>query len=459
MNTNSKFSSFYIWVLLVVACPAAAAAGEFTDVIDAFDKDNGDPFDLNIEIGYERYYEKGDITRETMNPAAEYKHKWDYYPKYKFGSYKHVQNILNLGLDIGLFRDVSFRFDVPIILSDDRSVTGYHGWLAGDTTLFTPTLKSPQRSGVDYLSAGLWWSVLDQSRTKEHPTITAFLEGRFAVGPKLSAACASDADLNICKGDDVNGTSMSNDGGISNNLNQMRMGLHFSRRYGILEPYMGIDAMIGFYKGDDLTMSVGALNDMPPLLGTFDFGMEIVPWEKPKQHRKFLVVLGGGATYHSEGRTYTPLFDSLGTARYFNQATSPTQNMAADANIGNADIDNDGSTDYSVTNGEDSAELKALKAWNGMTDIDNFSEFFGKIDVAIQPAKYVKFKLGYQIGHKSEHFITKTDQCPAGSVDSSTGVCAKYNPGHRPELDQPGARFRVEKTLVWSLFLDATAQF
>lgn len=441
MNTFSKLTAFFFVSLVVIAASPCASAGEFTDVIDAFDKDNGDPFDLNLRIGYQRFQETGDITRETLSPDPQFQHSLDYYPKYKFGTYKHTQNILDLALDIGLFRDVSFRFGLPIILSDDRSITKKLGWAprtespVSQDVLFGASVRSPQRSGVDYLSAALWWAIFDQSRTKEYPTITAFIEGRFAVGKKLTAACV--------KGDSPNLCDNTKSGGISNNVNQLRMGLHFSRRYDFLEPFMGIDGMVGFYKGKDITMGGGALNDMPPIKGTFDFGMELVPWEVPDEHRKFFIVIGGGAIYHSEGRTYTPLFDALGTSSYF---TDPT--------TGSADIDNNGTTDHTPGG----SEQEALSAWNGMTDIENFAEFFGRLDIAIQPAKYVKFNLGFKAGHKSEHFITKTDQCTAGSV-SSTGVCSFYNPGHRPQIDEPGTRFRSEKTFVWSLFLDATAQF
>ncbi|MBN2715332.1 MAG: hypothetical protein JXX14_05725 [Deltaproteobacteria bacterium] len=453
MNRICKISVFFLFLLTAGTYGTVVAAGEFTDVIDAFDKDNGDPFDLNIRIGYERFQESGNLTRESSN-AARLK-SGEYYPSYRFGTYEHAQNILNLGIDIGLFHDISFRFDVPVILSDDRSVKTAGDW--GETTaLFSDRVKSPQRSGVDYLAAGLWWNILDQSRIKEYPTLTAFIEGRFAVGKPLKAACVGTGQaLNNCNGETYldpttnEDIGFNEDGGISNNLNQVRLGLHFSRRYGFVEPYMGIDGMFGFYKGTDLTMGTGALNTMPPLVGTFDFGVELVPWEVPDDERKFLVIIGGGATYHSEGRTYTPLFDALGTSSYFNDVDYPP---GADPN-NPADINNDGVTD--TTPG--SAEQEALQAWNGMTDIENFAELYGRLDFVIQPAKYVKFNLGFKAGHKSEHFITKTDQCPLGSVVD--GICQDYNPGHRPILDDPGFRFRSERTFVWSLFLDATAQF
>ena len=96
--------------------------------------------------------------------------------------------------------------------------------------------------------------------------------------------------------------------------------------------------------------------------------------------------------------------------------------------------------------------------WSGMTDVENYAIFYGTLFAMIQPAKYVKFKLGINVGHETEHFITKTDQCPADKM-LSDGTCQMYNWGHRPEIDTPGRRFRIEQTLMWSLFIDAIAMF
>ena len=48
-----------------------------------------------------------------------------------------------------------------------------------------------------------------------------------------------------------------------------------------------------------------------------DVGFEIIPWEQKSKHRRLVIGLGGGATYNSEGREYTPLYDALGTSDYF----------------------------------------------------------------------------------------------------------------------------------------------
>jgi hypothetical protein len=94
-----------------------------------------------------------------------------------------------------------------------------------------------------------------------------------------------------------------------------------------------------------------------------------------------------------------------------------------------------------------------------MTDVENYATIFGKVFIAVEPAKYVKFRVGSNFSHETEHFITKTDQCPSDQVLSDGSGCAVYNWGHRPELDNPGNRFRAEKTFIWDFFIDATAQF
>ncbi|MCK9524097.1 MAG: hypothetical protein M0R76_13805 [Proteobacteria bacterium] len=431
---SAKLLAAALTLLLV----GPVAAGEYTDVIDAADmRMNNNPFDLNIRIGYLREQETGLITRESKNSAVLQPNAKSYYAKYDLASYNIVRNILDLELDIGLFRDVSFRFGVPVILSDDRTLSRKKDWIDGSTPLFETSFHAPQRSGLDYLSAALWWGILEQGRVPEHPYLTVFVEGRFAVGKRLVAACTDDGAVhNDCEND-------GGDGGISRNINELRTGLRFSRRFGPVEPYSGIEALIGWYKEETRDLTADVLNKMPPLVGTFDFGLEIVPWEVRAEHRKFVIDVGGSASYFSEGRTYTPLFDALGTSRHFRpcDAANPA------ASCGNAD------------GLPDAVQGDAAEQWTGMTDVEDYASISGRLVLTIQPAKYVKFAAGFNMGYQSAHLITKTDYCPANSVDLLSGICTKPNLGHRPEIDNPGTRFRSEKTLVWSLLLNATAQF
>jgi hypothetical protein len=448
-----RIAKILFGISMVSAFAAPAAANEYTDVIDAFDKEIGDPFDLNLRVGYQREYEQGLIRREDFRGTP---HEWDAYAYTNMFEFERTAHILDFELDIGLYKDISLRVGLPLVLNDTRELRARQNmqWadvngIVGGDELFALPFKSPERSGVDHIEVGLWWGILDQSRDDTKPNWTVFAEGRFAVGDKLQAACDKYGSHN-CSGEDYQYTAedgtrhdvdFNTKGGISRGVNELRAGTRLSRRYGWLDPYFGFEALIGWpQEGAAYQISgnaAGQINDMPPVVGRLDFGLEFIPWDVPELHRKLVIGLGGGAMYHSEGREYTPLFDALGTSPYFT-----TQEYV----------------DFNGNGQRDPGEAAAIDTWEGITDVENYATFYGQLFVSVQPAKYIKLRVGSNLGHETEHFITKTDQCPADQMQSD-GTCAVYNYGHRPELDAPGNRFRAEQTLLWTLFVDLIAQF
>jgi hypothetical protein len=239
---------------------------------------------------------------------------------------------------------------------------------------------------------------------------------------------------------------------VGRGLIELVVGTRFSKRIGIVDPFFGIEALVGFPKKGspyrDPDNEDGAVNTMPPIVGSIDVGLEIVPWEIPERHLKFVIGVMGGGKYHSEGRVYSPLFDALGSSAYFHNQTF-------------VDFNNNGVDDR----GDESAAapsnpyvpLEDRYNYSGMTDVDNYATFYGRLYLVIQPAKYIKFRVGSDVGHETDHFITKTDKC---NLDNEIpGGCSRYNFDHRPEIDNPGRRFLVDKTLLWQFFVDATAMF
>lgn len=458
-----RITQISVLFIALVAFSGSPLANEYTEVIDAADFEINDPFDLNLNIGYLLDHKTGTIRRET----TEDPHVWDHYGYRNMFNYRHVQHILNFNLEVGIFRDLSIRFGLPLILNDSRELKKHKNWdgqwidTDGDGVneqLFNFPFKSPERSGVDNFSVGIWWSPLEQTRDDTKPTWTLFIEGRFGVGDTLEASCAN--GQNVPDPADRNGDGVWDSfgsrecdridkGGISRGVNELHFGTRLSRRFGILDPFFGFDVMIGWAK-DGTPYYIegnksGQINTMPPVVGTLDFGMEIIPWEMPEHYRKFAIGIGAGATLHSEGRDYTPLFDALGTSPYF---------------LDQAFVDYDGNG--RADGGASGDEVGATSKWTGMTDIENYSTFFGRLFFLIQPAKYIKFRLGGGISHETEHFITKTDMCSADLMEviqGATGECSRKNWGWRPELDTPGQRFRAEKTVVGNFFVDVTAMF
>lgn len=418
-----------------------ALGNEYTDVIDAFDDDNGDPFDIHLSVEYERFQRNSTIRRETLDGTP---HNWDFYAYENLFKFKQITHLLNINVDIGIYKDLALRFRLPLVLNDTRELRDHGDW---DRTWQTPSLfptpfKSPERSGIDYFAVGLWWGILAQERDQTKPDWLIFVEGRFGVGDTMEASCskgnipgypATEPDV-----------ACTNKGGVSRGLNELALGTRLSRRFGIFDPYFGFEALIGWPKSGTPFFSGGAsnskVNTMPPIVGTLDFGMEIVPFERPENNLKISIDIGATGKYHSEGREYSPLFDALGTSSYLKHPES-------------ADFDKNGVYDDLTEN--------QTSSYSGMTDIENYATFAARLAFMVQPAKYVKFRVGTILGHESQHFITKTDGCTEGNLETQNGftTCSEPNSDFRPDIDSPGTRFRAEKTFIWTFFVNATAMF
>lgn len=166
----------------------------FTDVIDAFDE--GDSFDLNVHAGFRREQRNAVLRRETLDPMRGVGRTVE------LGDVEHVRNLLDLGLDIGVFRDVMLYGRLPIVLSDDRRIlaaspTAGDALIApfptydsptfgavpgGSPPLFRMPFESPTRSGIDVLQVGLAFDLTNQARRPALPTWMMLFELELGIG-------------------------------------------------------------------------------------------------------------------------------------------------------------------------------------------------------------------------------------------------------------------------------------
>ena len=395
---------------------------EFTNVVDAIESD--DPFDLNLSVGYVREQRSGRIRRESNNPGVS---PDGYLGVVDIAKYEQLQNTLVLAGAVGLFRDLQLWTRWPLILSDTRELSLDDGVTleqsqlrrdcyedgGRDVCLFDLPFKSPERSGIDAFTLGLDWGVLNQLRDDTKPTWVLGVEATIGIGAALT-----DADEN-------------GDGGISRGTTRLTAHTEFSRRFNYIEPYVGVrfsadlpQSDTGFPEAD----VEGRLNTVPPLIGTMIFGADFVPWENTETFQRFSVDLRLAGTFNSEGRTQSELFDALGTSqhRQLRDADGPGH------------------------------------VFNGMTDVENYGTFATMLSLNVQAARYVKFQLGGSLAFDQQHGITYTDACnPEADVVIAQAPCSKGapNPDHRPVVDLPGHRFRVEGMTVFDFFATGTAMF
>ncbi len=448
---------------------------EITSVVDAFD--DNDPFDLNLLIGFQQTWKSAHIRRETSLAQPGLSTGGFVSATENIASYSQQVSTLNMGADIGIYRDLALVLRLPLILADNRSLGDLNGsaalpQLLADPvsgTLFSVPFKSPTRSGVDYFSAGLDWALFNQQRDRTKPTWTIGAAARIAVGTPLHACNANapqciDPTLSVAKNGGVAPPSgPGRDPGISRGMDGIDVHTYFSRRYGYVEPYAGFNFLAEFARSNsDFGMTnsyTGELINHPPLLGTFLAGIEVIPWERREQFQRIVGGLRVAGTYHSPGREYTELFDALGSSNAYTLRTpNPTGYGSSGAMYGNSTTPNN----------------QTGVPFTGITDQQAYGSVSLSGTATWQAGEYIKFVLGLGITFNQSHLITAADACnpntgtasfdaagpcktlAQGSTQVQTGI---PNPNHRDVIDLPGQRFSADDTTIVDLSISGVVMF
>ncbi len=440
---------------------------EVTSVVDAFD--DNDPFDLNLLIGFTQSWKTAHIRRETALSQAGLSTGNFVAATENIATYNQSISTLNLGADVGIYKDLALIFRLPFILADNRSLGDLNGSSALPQLLADPAggqlfhvpFKSPTRSGIDYMSFGIDWSIFNQQRDWTKPTWMVGLSGRLGVGTPLHAC---DAGASKCI-DPTNPNGPGRDPGISRAMDGVEFHTVFSRRYGYVEPYAGFSFLAEFAQQDsdfgETNNASGALLNHPPYLGTFTAGVEVVPWERRERFQRIVGDLRIAGTYHSAGREYTELFDALGSSNAASlRSPNPTGYTNGVAN---------------PTNGNPSASNPYQGVpFTGITDQAAYGSMTLNGSATWQAGEYIKFVLGLGITFNQNHLITAADACNPnlGNVDiGAAGPCRSVqsgnlatptglpNPNHRDIIDLPGNRFSADDTTIVDLMLSGVVMF
>lgn len=441
---------------------------EITSVVDAFDRD--DPFDLHITAGFQQMWKHSDIHRETSLAQNGLSTGGFVAATENVASYSQQQSILNLGLDVGIFRDFALVARLPVILSDSRQLDDLNGAAANPQRLqdssgqqlFRVPFKSPTRSGIDYFSVGLNWAILNQQRDYTKPTWVVGVSGRFAVGSPLHA-CNANPDAGSQQCPDPVTPSTNRDPGISRAMHGIEGTTVISKRFGYVEPYTGFNVLAEFSATKD--SDFGATNDLngslvnhTPLIGSYTIGMEVIPWERREAFQRFVADFRVQGIYNSPGREYSELFDALGSS-----GASSLRNP-------NPGAYHDGGNGTSV------ADPSAAPVYfRGITDQQAFGAFAGQLSLTWQAGEYIKFQVGSGFRFNQSHIITAADSCnpDVSKAAATSGPCRTGdpmsisgqqitgipNPNHRDAIDTPGHRFSVDNTTIVNLWVQGVVMF
>lgn len=446
--------------LVVTSIARPARAAEITEVIDAFDVD--DVFDFTFRVTYGYQLQRIKLTQQCPPGEAEdlgcVPGRRGVISFRDLARYDHERHTLTLDAIFGLYRDLQFYTSWPLILLDRQEISflqdsNVHDIFADDTFVMRVPFRSPDRSGIDYFSVGLSWLPFSQERNETLPTWMIDFQARFAIGPALRPGCRTDRgavaestdpgpDERWFTRDDVVDDSEGSaceteDRGMSPRTNDLRLQMTLARRFGFVEPYVGFTAMLSIPDRDS-GIPYSDWNNTPFYAETH-FGVDFIPWERTESQQYFRITLHFWGGWNRETLNYGPLFDLLGT----------NPNMAYDWDPSAPPGERGDAVDYS-----------------GLTRIESYGTFGGRLMLTLQAARYVKFSLGVGLAHDQEHFITFSDLCRVPGSDEEpdpSGPCAETAgilvPETRRQVDDIGHRIRAEETTIFEATASASVQF
>ncbi|WP_338866086.1 hypothetical protein [Myxococcus stipitatus] len=327
---------------LSLGVPFVASAADITRIASALEDD--DPFDLFIDVGFERTQTRAKIVREQLPTNAQPGTTGDVAELW----YKGVDARLNLRMAIGLYRDLELSFKLPLVfqqnerwdftsqssrststitnncINADGSPVGGNidACLADPLANGAPLFGVPQesfRGGLGNLHFGLAYAFFNQEKDDTKPT--------WIVGIDYEAPTAKVRDPS------VDTTNSDERGNIGDRVHKYQIYTAFSRRMGAAEPYFKASYTIpvrgpGIYSNcdqrDASPPNLGAPGNCgqgpwnrketgiksPELVGMMA-GVELVPFDRPEKHQKFALDLRAIGNYVGAGRYNNELSAAL----------------------------------------------------------------------------------------------------------------------------------------------------
>ena len=247
--------------------------------------------------------------------------------------------------------------------------------------------------------------------------------------------------------------------GVSRGTTGLELHGVISRRFGQLEPYLGLGAL---FELPSSSSDFGPDRPWKRGIGTranVSLGAEIMPWEVAEQFQRLSLDLRFTGTYRGAGRDYSELFDALGSSR----AASYRRPSFAGYLPGD-----DPSGPPSVIDPDSERVFPS-----GISNVEAHGAYAFRVLARWQAGRYVHFDLGAGWALTQAHVITQGAPCDASrSVElGRAGPCRGVSPegepvalgapdpSYRPETEQTGHRFIVGTASTVDAWVGATVMF
>jgi hypothetical protein len=409
-----KYFLVSAFMLATVLNAYTIQAAEITDVADAADGD--DPIDINIDVGFRSTLKRAKITHEWGQLWNETN---DTYDRPDFDELRYERQIyaMDYKIQIGLYHDVELYVNLPWIISDTRKINFTGAVTPATSTLFCPGTcqhqgypghslavdpsvgPSTERAGIGDMQVGMKWAIFNDERDDTKSVWIVGLDYKIPSGKLALPDQVSDGST----------------GTVGMGQHVITPFMLFSKRFKIMDPYIGIHGSIPVQGKNAETHGLVA-----PYSGGFLTGFEVVPWENKDRHQKFAIDLRLTTDFFGEVES-RGLANSRGTVNELSDFLT------------------------TATDGANSTLGRQLQAQ------DKFTQFGAHLGFAIRAAKFVRFRFGVSLAHNTEHFITGADPCDDRTGE---GACTEsddlQNDYDNPIYDAVGRRIRVEETTMFS---------
>jgi len=334
-----------VFVALMMVAPLTTQAAEITRIASSFDED--DPFDLILDVAFERTQSRSKITREQQDIEGEgFKELTEIW-------HKGTDTRLNMKLAIGLYKDLEFSFGMPLILQQNDA----YGFVSGrnndnssiinncvnpdgsiidledangnviDNCRDTPSLaqslftipSTSKRGGLGNMHFGLAYAFFNENRDDTKPM--------WIIGIDYEAPTAKVRDPSL------DNTETGTRGNVGDRVHKYTFYTSLSRKIGVADPYFRLHYTVPV-QGPGIYSNCFNQDNNPPTLGTpqncftgpwnrketgikaphmsgFLFGTEFTAFTDKNKGQKFSLDLRVLGTYVSEGRYYNELSAAL----------------------------------------------------------------------------------------------------------------------------------------------------
>lgn len=423
------------------ASPSAAHAVEVTDVLDAADDQNGDPFDFAVRLRFTTEQRRSSIARETKCVSSDQLGsqmcpRGSQYLYAKELDYERVRNTLNIDLRAGVYKDLELYITAPVVIGDDWQHKFASGVSQRNSSILPPSsrdalfavpFQSTPRSGLGDMRFGVRWAPFNYERDRSQPTWVFGVEYTAPTGTPMKA----------------------NKNGVGQGLHEVSFYTTISRRaLQIFEPFFNMHAT-PVRSGSSSSLFQNYNNDTqlytsPGFVAGTQFGLTVLPWEDAKKDQRLEIEAGFGMDYIARGREYTEIWEALASR---NNPCKPEEGC------------------FNTVHYKSQPDSKGqLRVTDGITDVDSYSRYQGWAAVHWQPLTNFQFSVKWNYMTETPHFISfgsagvDLDGKDKVSISNSQGE-NEYSPVYLPSIDQVGSRLRVQDVSGTTWMISATGKF